>query len=1090
MKNLRGSQFASFLAALTLMAGSLSAQTTSGNLTGTIYDPAGATIANTNVTVHNTATGIDTSTQSTSNGTYRIQNLPVGSYTLSVDASGFSRASINGVGIALNQTVTRNVTLQLGQTTSTVEVSAAPAAIDTTTAQIQSTYETKQIADLPLTSTGQGVLNLSLLSAGVSTSGTIGVGTGPSVGGQRSRNNNFMLEGVDNNNRSITGPLVKVPNDDVAEFTLLQNQFSPEFGHSTGGQFNTVVKSGTNEFHGLLYDYLQNRNFNAVDQNLANIGVRSNPRLDYNRVGANFGGPILHNKLFFFTGFEYNPRGQSGTPGQLYGPTAAGYATLAGIPGLAQNNLSVLKQYVQAPAASAPSTLPLKEYPVVGGQTIESGLVPVVAPNFRNDYSGVLSVDYNLSQKDQLRGRYIYNRRDEINTAANLPAFYTTIPTRFYLANLSEYHSFTPTVNNEFRLAYNRYNQDISAGSFVFPGLNTFPNITLDQYQVNIGPDGNAPQYTIINMYQLNDNISWTKGAHSAKFGFDGRRWISPQGFTQRVRGDYEWASLDNYLRDLSPDNFGERSAGDLTYWANQWNFAFFGNDDWKIRPNLTINLGLRYEYWTLPAAEKQQALNAASSVPGLISFGVPKTQKTNFMPRIGLAYSPGSSGTTSFRAGFGIGYDVLFDNLGTLSLPPQLQQTNDVDPKNLTPNFLATGGLPNSPVALTPTSARAQTSGYIPDVKLPQAIQWNFGVQHVFAQNYTVEVRYLGTRGVYLPIQNRFNVRAIVTPDFSLPTYLTAPSQAVLDSLPLTLDSIQAAQGPAGIYLPSYYNAGFNSNITGWSQNGNSIYHGLATEVGRRFSNGLQFRGSYTWSHNIDDSTAEVFSTLTTPRRPQDFQDLRNERADSALDHRQRFTFQLTYDVPYFKNRNWFLKNVVGNWEVAPVYTYQTGTWYTAQSATDSNLNGDSYGDRTVINTQGQPGVGSGVTALTNSAGATVAYVANNSNAQYIQAEAGVFPNAARNTLRLAPTDNLDLSVVKRFSISDRYRVELFGQVSNALNHPQFIGGYLADVLSIGYTGTNVRQFTNPATSTFNRPDQVFSSNPRVMTLAAKFTF
>ena len=1071
------------------LAGQIFAQSTSGNLTGTIYDPAGATVAGSEVTAHNNDTGVDTSTESTSNGTYRIPNLPVGSYTLNVASAGFSKSTVEAR-IELNQTVTRNVTLQIGEATSTVEVTSAPAAIDTTTAQIQSTYQAKQIADLPLTSTGQGVLNLSLLSAGVSSSGTIGVGTGPSVGGQRSRNNNFMLEGVDNNNRSITGPLVTVPNDDVAEFSLLQNQFSPEFGHSTGGQFNTVVKSGTNEFHGLLYNYLQNRNFNAVDQNLANIGVTSNPRSDYNRLGANFGGPILQNKLFFFTGFEYNPRGQSATPGQLYGPTAAGYATLAGVPGLAQNNLSVLRQYVQAPSASDPATLPLGVYPVVGGQTIESGLVPVVAPNFRNDYTGVLSVDYNLSQKDQLRGRYVYNRRDEINTAAALPAFYTTIPTRFYLANLSEYHSFTPTVNNEFRLAYNRYNQQIDAGSFQFPGLNAFPNLTLDPYQINIGPDPNAPQYTVSNMYQLNDNISWTKGAHSAKFGFDGRRWISPQGFTQRVRGDYEWTDLESYLQDLAPNNFGERSAGDLTYWANQWNFAFFGNDDWKIRPNLTINLGLRYEYWTLPAAEKQQALNSVSSVPGLLNFGVPKTQKTNFMPRVGFAYSPGSSGTTSFRGGFGIGYDVLFDNLGTLSLPPQLQQTNDVPTGSTTPNFLATGGLPASPVALTPTSARAQTSGFIPDVQLPKALQWNIGVQHVFAQNYTVQVRYLGTRGINLPIQNRYNVRSIVTPQFSLPTYLAAPTQAQLDSLPLTLDGIGAAQGASGRILPAYYAAGFQSNITGYAPSGNSIYHGLATEVKRRFTNGLQFQGSYTWSHNIDDSTAEVFSTLTTPRRPQDFQNLRAERANSALDHKHRFTLQLTYDVPYFRDKSWFLRNVVGNWEVAPVYTYQTGTWYTAQSAIDSDQNGDSFSDRTVVNPQGVAGIGSDVTELTNSAGATVGYLAANPNAQNIVAGPGVYPNSARNTLRLPPTDNLDLSIVKRFSLSDRYRVELFGQVSNTLNHPQYIGGYLADVLSIGYTGNNVRNFTNPASSTFNRADQTFSSNPRILTLAIKFFF
>ena len=1068
-------------------------QATSGNLTGTVYDPAGATVPNATVTAHNTATGVDASTTSTSNGTYRIGNLLVGVYSLSIESAGFSKFTVNQVNVELNQTVTQNVTLQLGQTTTNVEVTTAPAAIDTTTAQVQSTFETKQLTDLPITSSSQGggVLNLSLLSAGVSSSGATGLGVGPSVGGQRVRNNNFMLEGVDNNNRSITGPLVSVPNDDVQEFTLLQNQFSPEFGHSTGGQFNTVVKSGTNEFHGRLYDYMQNRNLNAVDQNLANVGQITNPRYDYNRLGANFGGPIKRNKLFFFAGFEYNPFGQSATPGQLFGPTAAGYATLATVPGLSANNLGVLKQYLLAPNASSPSTLPNAAYPVVGGRTVESGLVPVVAPNYKNNYNGVLSVDYTLSANDQLRGRFLYGRTDQIDNFAQLPAFYTTTPIRNYLANISEYHTFTPTLNNEFRLAYNRYNNTTPVGNQTFPGLVGFPNITLDDYQTNVGPDPNAPQYTIINMYQVVDNLSWTKGAHNLKFGFDGRRWISPQGFTQRVRGDYEWTTLDGYLRDLSPDSFGERSAGDLTYWANQWNFAFFGNDDWKIRPNLTVNIGLRYEYWTLPAAEKAQALNALSNVPGLITFGVPKTQKDNFMPRVGFAYSPGSSGTTSIRGGFGIGYDILFDNLGQLSLPPQQQQTHDVDVTTAqTPNFLASGGLPSSPVSLSPALARNLTSGFIPDVQLPKSLQWNFGVQHVFAHNYTFEARYLGTRGINLPVQDRINVRSVVTPQFSLPTYFTTPTQAQLNALPLTRNAIQASTGESGLFLPSYYAAGFQSNITAYMPLGNSVYHGLATQLSRRFTNGLQFLGSYTWSHNIDDSTAEVFSTLTTPRRPMDFQNLRADRADSALDHRQRLTFELVYDMPFFKNRNWLLKNLVGNWEVVPVFTYQTGTWVTTQSALDSNLNGDSFGDRTVVNPNGTSGVGSGVTALTNSAGQTVAYLANNPNAQYVTAGSGVYPNAARNTLHLPPTDNLDLTLMKRFSITERYHVELFGQATNLLNHPQYIGGYLSDVTSIGYTGNNVRQFVNPASSTFNRPDQVFSSNPRILTIAVKFIF
>jgi hypothetical protein len=270
----------------------------------------------------------------------------------------------------------------------------------------------------------------------------------------------------------------------------------------------------------------------------------------------------------------------------------------------------------------------------------------------------------------------------------------------------------------------------------------------------------------------------------------------------------------------------------------------------------------------------------------------------------------------------------------------------------------------------------------------------------------------------------------------------------------------------------------------------GNSTYHGLATQVNRRFHNGMQFIGSYTWSHNIDDSTAEVFSTVTTPRRPQDVQNLRAERANSALDHRQRFSFAMVYDFPFFKQGHWFTKNIVGNWEIAPIVTYQTGTWATVQSVADANLNADNAGDRAVINPAGTLNVGSGVTELKNSNGDVVAYLANNRNARYIQAQPGMLANGARNTEHLNPTDNIDLSILKRVNLGERFKVELAGRFVNFLNHPQYIGDRLSDVLSKGYTGAQVRNFLNPADTTFYRPDLVFSSNPRMTTISAKIIF
>src|SRR5436190_8373517 len=275
-----------------------SAQAISGDVVGLVTDATGATVPNASVEAVNAETNVRSATQTNANGEYRFGNPPAGTYDITAQLPGFSTATLRGLRVTLNQVTTANLRLEVSGASTEVTVTAAPPAIDTTTAQVQSTYETKQASDLPSASIGQGVLNLSLLSAGVSSSGGVGVGTGPSVGGQRPRNNNFTVEGVDNNDKSVTGPQTFIPNDAVLEFTLLQNQFSPEYGHSSGGQFNTVVRTGTNELHGRLYEYNRNRNYSALDQSFARTGVLENPRYDYNRLGGMSGGPIMKKKWF------------------------------------------------------------------------------------------------------------------------------------------------------------------------------------------------------------------------------------------------------------------------------------------------------------------------------------------------------------------------------------------------------------------------------------------------------------------------------------------------------------------------------------------------------------------------------------------------------------------------------------------------------------------------------------------------------------------------------------------------------------------------------------------------------------------------
>jgi hypothetical protein len=1112
--------------ALLLLASAIAfGQATSGDIIGTVLDKSGAVVAGATVTAVNQGTGVKSTTSTSSTGEYRFGNLPIGKYTITASAQGFASSTIKDVVLSLNATLPVRFALSVASVSTEVEVTEAAAAIDTSTAQLQSSYDSKLVQDLPTASVGSGVLNLALLQAGVATANGMGAGTGPSVGGQRPRNNNFTIEGVDNNDKGVTGPLLTVPNDAVAEFTMQQNQFSPEFGHSTGGQFNQAVQNGTNVFHGRAYEYFQNRNLNAVDT--ISHGVKA--RYDDNRFGGQVGGPILKNKLFFFTNYEYQPIGSVGTPGAVSAPTVAGYDTLLAMSGVSTANVNYLKQFITAPSASGKMCVNCPKVQATDSKgnlywkdvpNVEVGDINILPPSYSNTKRLTSSVDYNLSDKDQIRTRYIFNKQATVDTSAVLPQFFTPLLFPSHLIALSEYHTFSSNISNEARIGYTR-----TEGRWTAPGgnlaklgnLDMFPNVSIDDIGMNLGPDPNAPQYNIQNTYQLVDNVTWVKGNHTLKIGGEVRKAISPQLFVQRYRGDYEWATLEGYVNDVATGTFAdknaslypglgardglvfaERSNGGVGYSGDNYGLFGFVNDQWKYNDHLTLNLGLRYEYTSVPYGMTQQKLNSIADAPGLITFGSPKAPTKNFMPRIGFAYSPGKSGNTSFRGGFGMGYDVMYDNIGTLARPPQIGSTIDCPGSDNCPTsaFLANGGIKpgagNGISVLDQATARAYTASYLPNnMQYPYAINWNLGVQHVFATNYTAEVRYVGTRGVHLDVQTRLNAQSVVTPTHNLPTYTTAPSQATLDALPLTLAQLTSEFNNGGFIVPEYLNAGFESMVVGFMPYGSSVYHALQSQLNRRFANGLQFQAAYTWSHNIDNSTADFFSTVLTPRRPQDFQNWAGDRSNSALDRRHRFSISAIYDAPWFKNsNNWFLKNIAGNFQFAPIYTFESGEWADVQSGVDSNMNGDNAGDRFIVNPSGNRSLSSGVTALKNSAGDTVGYLATDANAYYIKAGAGALANGGRNTLKMNPINNFDMTATKRLSFTERYKFEFSAQMLNVLNHPQWIANSINDILSNGLATTAERNFLIPGNANFNQASKVFPSNARTVQLSAKFIF
>ena len=337
----------------------------------------------------------------------------------------------------------------------------------------------------------------------------------------------------------------------------------------------------------------------------------------------------------------------------------------------------------------------------MNGVPIPTGPLSFASANFTNQYNAVVAVDYNLSAKDQLRGRYFYSNSTGIDFNAQLPTFFVSAPSINNAGSFSEFHNFSPTLENELRVAYHRFTTANTGGNFAFPGLTAFPNLSFDDLGLNIGPDPNTPTGEISGNLGIQDNLTKTWGRHTFKMGYDFHDSILTGDFVQRARGDYDYASLEEFLKDSSPTGgnlegvAGERSAGaqngvPFGFLQN----SFYVNDDFRVRPNLTLNLGVRYEKVTEPVGSRAQGLNALANVPGLITFDTPHYSNNDWSPKIGFAYSPGKAGVWTIRGGVSRAFDLTYINLNQNSSPPFYQTTLDVDPDKPTANFLAGGGL------------------------------------------------------------------------------------------------------------------------------------------------------------------------------------------------------------------------------------------------------------------------------------------------------------------------------------------------------------------------------------------------------------
>jgi len=1078
IRAIRWSKALCLVATLLLACSRCPAQLTSAELNGTVMDASGAVVPGAKVTATRIATNTVHGTVSGKSGEYVIPALPPGDYTVTVDAPGFRTLVHSGVSLQISQQATVNLTLEVGQASETVEVTGTPPLLQAQSSSLGTVVNEKLVNELPLN--GRNFVQLATLSPGVngvgsSASGTIMGGTRPDdrrpasnifSNGNREGDNNFLYDGIDNNERLTLSIVLRPAVEAVREFKIQTNMYSADVGRNSGAVVDVITKSGTNQLHGSLFEYLRN---SAVDaRSYFNKRGTAFPAFRLNQFGGSLGGPVVlpkiyngKNRTFFFMDYEaFRSSTQTFVLGNVptlreregdFSETAPIYDPLttranpAG-PGFIRDQF-------------AGNQIPVDRRDPISMKMINAYPLPT-APGRFNNYSsnrvqtqswnqGDIRIDHQISPKDMVFARYAIQ-----NTQTTAPNTYpaTTIAGLDKPVNLSDEASFagtsyqpaqhfvgsyvrtiSPTVVNDFRVGFNRYKMDYAPSDYA-PGAELgnkigVPNSNVTPREQNlpifspsgylgIGQTRSLPIYRRENTFEELDNLTWTRGTHTLKLGIDFRRRQLTIYQTNLGNGRFNFSPGLTDSRNSSiksGDSLASFMLGYPTLAGHDYNFVFPGirlnelgtyiADDWRITKKLTINYGMRWDYFSPPSESQNRWSNfniqtGKMDIAGRNGVGLTAGVKQywkNFGPRFGFAYQ--AFPHTTIHGGFGIFYNASGSEAGTMRMARNIPfgLSLQTTPGDITPGPIVSQGfapLPQVDFSLADHPTGVQTA-VDPNFRPSYAEQFNLVGEHeIVPWEMVLKVAGVGNLG-----------RRLYSP----------------------YDANQPLPGPTALNTrrPLYAINPDVSTVNYFATGGISQYYALQVTADKRFNHGVSVLLGYTWSHALDNVPLEFGGGALGPS-PQDPRNMAAEFSNSAIDMRHRLTLSYLWALPFGKGKRFLdhggLANlVVGGWQTNGILFTQSGLWFSPVLQTSTTNGTGSRPDR--VGTVSYP------KTLTNWFDAS----AFTSPAPY------TYGNAGRNSLVGPGRTNWDTSIFKTFPVHDQAFFEFRFEAFNVLNHPQF---------------------------------------------------